>query len=42
MSTGTSFLRTTATKVPKIYFQWERRDWIKTIENETSWMEVEI
>ena len=42
MSIGTSSLRIIRIKVSKTYFQWERRDYIKTTENDTSPMEDAI
>jgi hypothetical protein len=42
MTIGTSSLRTIGIEVPKTSFQWERRDWTKTMENDTSSMAVAI
>jgi hypothetical protein len=42
MSIGTSSLRTIGIELQKTYFQFERRDWNKTMKNDTSPMEVGI
>ena len=42
MSIGTSSLRIIGIKLPKKYIQWEARYCIKTMENDTSPMEVAI
>ena len=42
MSIGTSCLRITGIEQPKKSIQWEAGDCIKTIENDTSHLEVAI
>ena len=42
MSVGTSSLRIIGIELSKTFFLWEARECIKTIENDTSPMEVAI